>query len=255
MTILASSNALMSQVKSDLSSKFNTQDLGPIKQILGIEITWDTTTGSITITQTQYLKKILERFGMTDCHSITTPLDPNVKLNKTSDDAEPALSQLIHEYSTIIGSLNFAVIATRPDLKYTVHELSQFMSNLSPTHWTAAKCILHYIKGILNLGITYSPSNLDPHTFLDANWGTNLTDQRSVLGYAVMFGGGAISWYSKKQPMVALSTIEAKYMAFSNATHECLWIQELLTKLGIPPNSSTIINIDNQAAIKFTENS
>jgi len=70
-----------------------------------------------------------------------------------------------------------------------------------------------------------------------------------------MFGGGAISWYSKKQPMVALSTIEAKYMAFSNATHECLWIQELLTKLGIPPNSSTIINIDNQAAIKFTENS
>ena len=129
MTILASSNTLMSQVKSDLNSKFDTQDLGPVKQILGIEITWDKTTSSIIITQTQYLKKILERFQMTECHPVTTPLDPNVKLNKTSDNTEPALPQLVHEYSAVIGSLNFAAIATRPDLKYTVYELSQFMSN------------------------------------------------------------------------------------------------------------------------------
>jgi len=128
MTILASSNTLMSQVKSDLNLKFDTQDLGLVKQILGMEITQDKTTGSITITQTQYLKKILERFQMTECHPVTTPLDPNVKLNKTSDDAEPALPQLVHEYSTVIGSLNFATIATRPDLKYMVHELSQFIS-------------------------------------------------------------------------------------------------------------------------------
>jgi len=70
-----------------------------------------------------------------------------------------------------------------------------------------------------------------------------------------MFGGGAISWYLKKQPTVALSTMEAEYMALSNTTRECLWIRELLTKLRIPPNRSTIINVDNQAAIKFTENS
>jgi len=70
-----------------------------------------------------------------------------------------------------------------------------------------------------------------------------------------MFGGGAISWYSKKQPTVALSTMEAEYMVLSNTTHECLWIWELLTELGIPPNGSTLINVDNQAAIKFTENS
>jgi len=69
-----------------------------------MEITQDMTTGSITITQTQYLKRILERFGMTDYHSITTSLDPNVKLDKISDDAEPALPQLIHEYSAIICS-------------------------------------------------------------------------------------------------------------------------------------------------------
>ena len=124
----------MSQVKSDLNSKFDTQDLGPVKQILGMEITQDKTTGSITITQTQYLKKILERFQMTEYYPVTTPLDPNVKLNKTSDNAKPALSQLVHEYSAVIGSLNFTAIATIPDLKYTVHELSQFMSNPSPIH-------------------------------------------------------------------------------------------------------------------------
>jgi len=73
---------------------------------------------------------------MTECHFVTTLLNPNVKLDKTSDDAEPALPQLVHEYSAVISSLNFATIATRPDLKYIVHELSQFMNNLLPIHWT-----------------------------------------------------------------------------------------------------------------------
>jgi len=192
---------------------------------------------------------------MTECHPVTTPLNPNIKLDKISDDTEPALPQLVHEYSAVIGSLNFAAIATRLDLKYMVHELSQFMNNPSPIHWTAAKHALHYIKDTLNLGITYLPSNLGPHSYSDANWGTNLTDRRLVSGYTIMFRGGAISWYSKKQPTVALSTMETEYMALSNTTRECLWIQELLTKLGIPPNRSTIINVNNQAAIKFTENS
>ena len=80
-------------------------------------------------------------------------------------------------------------------------------------------------------------------------------DQKSISGFAVMFGNAAISWYSKKQPTVALSTMEAEYMAVSNATRECLWIQELLTELGIPPHGPTTIHVDNQAAIKFTENS
>jgi len=131
---------------------------------------------------------------MTECHPVTTPLDPNIKLNKTSNDTEPVPPQLVYEYSTVIGSLNFAAIATRPDLKYTVYELSQFMNNLSPIHWTTAKHAFHYIKDILNLDITYLPSNLNPHSYSDANWGTNLTDRRSVSGYAIMFGGGVISW-------------------------------------------------------------
>ena len=114
------------------------------------------TTGSIIITQTQYLKRILKRFEMINCHFVTTLLDPNVKLDKISNDAKPVLPQLIHEYSVIIGSLNFTAITTRLDLKYTVYELSQFMSNPSPTHWTVAKSVLCYIKGTLNLGITHS---------------------------------------------------------------------------------------------------
>jgi len=189
-----------------------------------MEITQDKTTSSITITQTQYLKKILKRFQITKCYPVTTPLDPNVKLDKTSDDAELTLPQLVHEYSAVIGSLNFATIVTRLDLKYMVYELSQFINNPSPIHWTAAKYALYYIKGILNLDIIYLPSNLNPHSYLDVNWGTNLTDKRSVLGYTIMFRGGAISWYLKKQPTVTLSTIEAEYVVLSNITHECLWI-------------------------------
>jgi len=91
------------------------------------------------------------------------------------------------------------LLLSPPDwISNTHHELSQFMSNPLPIHWTAAKCALRYIKGTLNLGITYLPLNLDPHSYSDANWGTNLTDRRSVSGYTIMFGDGAISWYSKK---------------------------------------------------------
>jgi len=130
---------------------------------------------------------------MTECYPVTTPLNPNIKLNKTSDDAKPALPQLAHEYSTVIGLLNFAAITTRLDLKHMVYKLFQFMNNPSPIHWTAAKHALCYIKDILNLGITYLPFNLDLHSYSDTNWETNLTDRRSVLGYAIMFRGGAIS--------------------------------------------------------------
>jgi hypothetical protein len=254
MTILASDDTLMSQAKAELGSKFDVQDLGPVRQILGMEVTRDLTSGSITLTQTQYLKKILERFGMTNCHPVTTPLDPNVKLEKTPDDT-PVTPELWSEYSAAVGSFNFAATTTRPDMKHTVHELSQYLNNPSSTHWSAAKRVLRYISGTLNLGITYSPSDSDPDIYSDANWGTNPIDRKSVSGYAVMFGNTAISWYSKKQPTVALSTMEAEYMAVSNAMRECLWIRELLTKLGIPPQGPTIIHVDNQAAIKFAENS
>lgn len=184
---------------------------------------------------------------MTSCHSVTTPFNPNVKLDKTPNNTEPILSQLVYEHSAVVGLLNFAAIATKLDLKYAVYELSQFMSNLSSTYWTTVKCTL-------NLGITYLPSNLNSYSYSDVNWETNLTDQRSVLGYTIMFGGGAIFQYSKKQSTVVLSTIKAKYMVLSNTTHKCLWIQKLLTKLGIPPSNSATINIDNQTTIKFTEN-
>jgi len=84
------------------------------------------------------------------------------------------------------------------------------------------KCALCYIKDILNLGITYLPSNLDPHSYSDANWGTNLTNRRLVSDYAIMFREEAISWYLKKQPIVTLSTMEAEYIALSNTTCKCL---------------------------------
>lgn len=254
MTILASDDLLMAQIKAELGSKFDVQDLGPVKQILGMEVTRDAKSGSITLTQTQYLKKILERFGMSDCHPVATPRDPNVKLDKAPDDYI-ASDALRNEYSAAIGSFNFAAVATRADIKCTVQELAQFMSNPSPTHWTAAKRVMRYFKGTLDLGITYTPSTDDPEIFSDANWGTCPIDRKSISGYAVIFGNAAISWYSKKQPTVALSTMEAEYMAVSNATRESLWIRELLTEIGLPPRGPTTIHVDNQAAIKFSENS
>jgi len=180
--------------------------------------------------------------------------DPNIKLEKASDNYI-ATNELRSDYSAAIGSFNFAAVATRADIKCTVQELAQFMSNPTPTHWTAAKRVMRYFQGTLDLGITYTPSEEDPEIFSDANWGTCPIDRKSVSGYAVMFGNAAVSWYSKKKPTVALSTMEAEYMAVSNATRKSLSIRELITELGLPPRGPTTIHVDNQAAIKFSENS
>ena len=238
---------------TDLGSPqhFDVTDLGSPQHFVGIEISRNRSLHTITLSQFCYIQTILERFHMSSCTPVRTPLDSNNPLISTPSTEEP-LNDV--PYAALIGSLMYAAVATRPDISFAVQHLSQFTSRPSQAHWTATKRVLRYLKGTQNFGLSYGKStNLTLHGFSDADWGSNHTDRRSTSGYVYLLAGGAITWSSKKQPTVALSSMEAEYMALCHATKEAIWLRSLSADLKYPITDPTIVSNDNQSAIAYSQ--
>jgi hypothetical protein len=207
----------------------------------------------LKLSQSQYIKKILDKFRMADSHPVKMPLNLNTALTKTPE----GIQHNIPEYKAAIGSLMYAAIGTKPEIAYAVQKLSQYTSNPSPEHWTAIKRVFRYLKGAQSSGIIYrtSDESTEPVGYSDADWGGNSDDRKSNSGHIFMLAGGPISWRSKKQPTVALSSMEAEYMAASLATREALWLRTLFAELGLPYSGPTTLYVDNRSAINFSKNS
>ena len=164
-------------------------------------------------------------------------------------------------YQSMIGALMFAALGTRPDIAYAVTRLSQYTSNPLPEHIHAVKRVLRYLRGSEDLGIVFRGSKV-PNAqvqltaFCDSDWAANVDDRRSVTGYVMTLCGGAISWKSKKQSTVALSTVEAEYMAASAAAQEVIWWRRFLSGLQLrhATMSATPLYSDNQGSIALAHN-
>jgi hypothetical protein len=137
----------------------------------------------------------------------------------------------------------YAAIATRLDIAYAMNRLVSFMANPTLSHWNAAKQVMQYLKGTRNYGITFSKVDGpdDPvHRYSDASF-ANKNNHMSVSGYNFMKAGGAITWGSKKQNIVSLSSTEAEYISMSDAAHDALWLQSLYSELGYTQLELTLI--------------
>jgi hypothetical protein len=156
----------------------------------------------------------------------------------------------------MIGKLMYAAICTRPDISYAVTYLSQFNSCYGPPHVTAVKNVLRYLKGTSFLGLTYRRKNLETTIgkvgYADADFASSTMDRKSISGNVFMFGGAAVSWLSKKQSTVALSTMEAEYMSITSATTQALWMRRFFEELSFPSAAPTLIVSDNLAALTLT---
>lgn len=151
----------------------------------------------------------------------------------------------------------YAARVTRPDIAYAVQALSRHLQSCGPKHWEAAKRVLRYLKGTRELGLKFSASgNINPVLvgYSDADWGGDPTTWRSTTAYLFQLAGGAISWASKLQNTVALSTAEAEYMALCSAVQEAVYLRRLLADLGFEQQEGTIIHEDNQSCIAMAEN-
>jgi hypothetical protein len=163
----------------------------------------------------------------------------------------------VSKYREIVGSLIYAMTCTRPDLCWVVTKLSQYLSNPSAEHHVVVKHVLRYIKGTIGYELCYKHvEKFELFGFADADWASSSQDRKSITGYCFRLGqksGAMISWKSRKQPTVALSTCEAEYMALSAATQEGLFLMKLLYDLGHGVKYFTLCG-DNQGALSLAKN-
>lgn len=238
-------------LKSQLKLKFEMKDMGELRYFLGIQVHRDRTEKMLQIFQRGYVNMILERFGMQNSAPVSTPIATGTKLVKTT---ETSTTTDLKQYQSNVGSQMYAMLCTRPDLAYAISQISQFSSNPSTIHESAAKRVLRYLNGTRNFGITFNGSRgLILEGYSDADWGAG-EDRKSISGYVFTLGGGAISWSSKKQATTALSTTEAEYIALVQSAKESIWIQGLLQELGYTAVNSNIIYGDNQGSIALANN-
>ena len=167
---------------------------------------------------------------MEDYKPLATPLDSNSKLSRDMSPRIPEEVEAIKDvpYQSAVGSLVYAMIGTRADIAYAVGVVSQYMANPGPQHWMAVKRVFRYLKGTLDHVLQYggSSSTLQVVGYCDVDYAGDIDTQCSTTGYTFLLAGGAISWNSKKQPIVALSTTEAQYMVATHATKEAVWLHK-----------------------------
>ncbi|MCO5582546.1 hypothetical protein L7F22_036443 [Adiantum nelumboides] len=156
-------------------------------------------------------------------------------------------------YASAVGSLMYAMVATRPDIAFAEGVASRYMSNLGKKHWESVKCILRYLKGTKDLCICFGKSETCVHGFTDANFARHPDYRKSTSRYVFTFTGGAVSWISRLQKCVALSTTEAEYVAATEASKEALWLMRLVEELGIK-SQVPVLHCDSQSAIMLARN-
>ena len=234
---------MLNDFKRIMMREFKMTDLGELHHFLGIEV--HRSKEGIFISQESYAKKVLKRFKMENANPVSTPCTTGLKLSKEGE------GRLINStiYRSLIGNLMY-LTSTRPDIVYAVSLLSRFMEKPYSNHWEAAKRILRYVKGTIDYGIFYQaniPVNLIGYT--DSDLAGSIDDSRSTSGYVFHIGTGAISWSSKKQQVVALSTTEAEYIAASYAGCQLIWLRGILDSLKERQNRATTLYCDNRSAI------
>ena len=256
MVLAASSRESIDWVKAALEKHFDMTDLGELKMFIGVEISRNRSQRTLKAGQGPYIERILIDHGMEWCATVATPSDPAVHLAKEAKDfvATPENEANRQRYQSAVGSLMYAMLGTRPDIAYAVGIVSQHCTNPNGHHWTAVKRIFRYLAGTRGLGILYG-GGAKSEGFCDSDWGGS-ADRRSTSGYVFVLNGGAISWASRKQPTVALSSTEAEYIALTQAVKEVLWLRTLFSEIGAPKHAREIsqISSDNQGAIALAKN-
>jgi len=243
----------INQLKAWLTKRFEMTDLGEISFYLGMEIKRHRPTKTLRLSQRAYLAKILDNLKMQDCKPVATPMD----LSKlTPAEKEYASSEADRQwYAGAIGSLMYLMLGTRPDIAFAVSCLSRFMSNPTSAHITAVKRVCRYLKGTQDLELVFRGDLCPLSGYTDADWAGDTATRRSTSGYIFNLGSGAISWSSKRQPVVALSSCESEYMGETQATKEAIWLRRLLAGLlGHEEPMATVIFGDNQGAIALAKN-
>jgi hypothetical protein len=245
---LTGEEKLITECKKKLVAEFEMKDLGLMHYFLGLEV-WQSPE-RIFLNQGKYAVEILKRLDMLECKSMNTPME--MKLMFLVDTSSELIDSTL--YKQITGSMMY-LTNTRPDICFAVNTLSQFLVEPRHVHLVAPKHVMRYLKGTLDCGLSYDGDHdfrLSGYT--DSDWVGSVSDRKSTSGCCFSLESAMISWQSRKQSSIALSTAEAKYIVACSASCEAIWLRKLLTGLFDLEMEATTILCDYQSCIKMTEN-
>ncbi|KAA0037683.1 putative mitochondrial protein [Cucumis melo var. makuwa] len=236
------------QIKQNLLVCFEMKELGELKHFLGLEMEYSEK--GLFLGQQKYVKDLLQKYGMSDCKPISTQMEVNKKFctHEGKDLANPTM------YYQLVGSLIYLTL-TRLDISYSVRVVSHYMQKSKKPHLEAVRRILRYLRGITEYGLLYKKEqDCKLEGFCDADYAGDYDTRRSTTGYLFKLGCRAVSWCSKRQPIVALSTTEAEYRAAAMTAEENMWIKQLMKDLPQEINHAATLYYDNLYAVCLAGN-
>ena len=250
-TITGNNRVLLNEIKHKIKSRYS---LGPINWLLGIKITQDQAAQTISLSQESYIDSILVHFNLMDTKPMSTPMGPSMQFSK--DQSPQTLEEMAEmrnvPYQEGTGSLQYCAIATWPNIAFSVSLLSQYNENPGQIHWEAVKQVLRYLKATKGWKLVYGTEQDDFKGFMDAD-GALQEHRHMISAYVFMIDGGAVSWSSKKQELVTLSTAELEYVAATYAAKEALWARQFVSEVFSPIMKPLTLYCDSQSTIALTK--
>jgi len=241
--LIAGKNKEINKIREEIKSKFELSDIGEIDFIIGIKFV--KCNDGYILHQSQYVDKILDEFKIDKYDEIS-----NMMYYKNEKLSKKKFNQKL--YMKAVGCLLYLAIGTRPDIMFATSKASR--KNQDPTYedWFNVLKIFRYLNGTKYYGLKFT-NNIDLNIFVDADLGGDERTKRSTTGFLILMGSTPVSWYSKLQQCVAVSTAESEYYSLNECALKCLWIKNFLDELNINTGCMTI-KIDNKAAIYNSKN-
>ncbi|GAW05221.1 Gag-Pol polyprotein [Lentinula edodes] len=228
--------------------------------LLGMTIQQDPGTKAITISQKTYFQRMLNHFGLDCVRRRNTPLPLNVKLKESptplSDEENRYMAD--KQYRAVVGSILWGQVCTHPDLAFAGSLLARYQLNPGRAHWECVEWVAGYILNTLDYAIAYKAGvepGLKPYAYVDSDHAGCQDTYRSTSGYVFFMAGAPVSWSSKRQATVALSTTESEYIGLSRATQQAVWISSFLSEVDLAQEGPINMLGDNFGSVCLTENS
>lgn len=250
LLVTGSNGSEIADFKCKMMEEFEMSDLGELSYFLGLE--FSKTEKGLVMHQKMYADDLLKKFNMLQCNSAATPAETGLVLDREGPE-EPVDPT---HFRRIVGSLRY-LCNTRPGIAYSVGLISRFMEYPKTPHLLAAKRILRYVKGTLDCGILFpnAEKEIEPelYGYTDSDWCGDRGDRKSTAGFVFLYGKAPISWGSKKESIVALSSCEAEYVAASMSVCQVVWLDALMQEMKMKSPTAVRLLINNKSAINLAK--
>jgi len=253
--IASASVSVIRQIKNLFHEKFKIKDMGLATEFLNIRIRQRP--GHISIDQEPYIRSLLDKYRVyigTRNYADVPSMSEYMHRDEVPVNAKQQSFVDTFPYAEIVGSVLYLAVVSRPDIMYAVGVLTRHLKSPTYASCKAACRLLNYLSTNPAVGIRYTGTTLALHVYTDSDWGSDKDTRRSTSGFVVLMAGGPVNWLSKLQVIVALSSMEAEYIACFLAVQDIVWIRQLLKDLGLERTRPTRVYIDNSSARQLAMN-